>query len=627
MKALISLILASCLFQNIFSTENKKSGKFNIEEHYNKYEYRIPMRDGVTLFTAIYIPKDTTEKYPILLMRTPYRVIPYGTDTFPEYLLPSKYFTEEKYIFVYQDVRGRFMSEGTFINMTPHIRNKRNEKDVDNSTDTYDTVEWLLKNIRHHNGRAGLWGISYPGFYVSSGIIDTHPAIKCASPQAPIADWFTGEDVHHNGAFVLLPQFNFIELVGPVRSGLTKQLPEVKIYPVNDAYNFFLNGSSINELDDKYFNGKTPFWDSIMIHGTYDEFWKRRNILPNLNNIKCAVMTVCGWFDAENLYGSINTYHSIEANNPEIYNIFVSGPWIHGGWGRTPGNKLGDIDFGDFTSRYYQQEIELKFFNYFLKDKGELNLPEAMVFETGANTWKTYDRWPPVNTHYKSLYFHEENGLKFSMPEATGFQYDEYISDPDNPVPYSALFHDAKIFYNKEFMIEDQRFAASRPDVLYYQTDILDEDITVVGPVQAELYISTTGTDADWVVKIIDVFPDKVEPLGYPRLAEKTMDGYQMLVRGEILRGKFRNSLKKPEPHIPGKVERITFVLQDINHTFKKGHRIMVQVQSSWFPMFDRNPHKFCNIYSAGEKDFQKATHRIYRSRNYPSNVILNILD
>ncbi len=620
--------LLSALLIIIFST-TRVYGKrdYNIKDNYNKYEYRIPMRDGVTLFTAVYVPKDTTEKYPILMMRTPYSIEPYGTDSYPGSLGPSEYFAEERYIFVYQDVRGRFMSEGTFLNVTPHIRSKKSPENIDNSTDTYDTVEWLLNNIKNHNGRVGLWGISYPGFYVSSGIIDTHPAIKCASPQAPIADWFIGEDAHHYGAFALLAQFNFFEVFGPVRPELTEQLPELKIYPVNDAYNFFLDAGPVNEMDDRYFNGEVPFWDSLMVHDTYDEFWKRRNILPNLNNIKCAVMTVCGWYDAENLYGSINTYKSIETNNPEIYNIFIAGPWIHGGWARTPGNKLGDINFGDSTSYYYRQEIELKFFNYFLKDKEELELPEVLVFETGTNGWKTYESWPPDNSHYESLYFHEDKGLKFTMPESTGFQYDEYISDPDNPVPYTSLFQNAKVFYNREYMIEDQRFAASRPDVVYYQTDILEEDITVCGPVQADLYISTTGTDADWIVKIIDVFPGEVVSLDWPRNPEKTMGGYQMLVRGEILRGKFRNSCEKPEPHTPGKVERISFKLQDINHTFRKGHRIMVQVQSSWFPIFDRNPQKFCDIYSAGEKDFQKATQRIYRSRNYPSNVILKILD
>ncbi len=626
MKPLISILLACCFLQTISCTNNKETGKFDIAKHYTKNEYNITMRDGVRLFTAVYVPKDTSVKYPVMIMRTPYGITPYGADNFPESLGPSNYMAGEKYIFVYQDVRGRFMSEGTFLNMTPYITNKRKDTDVDNSTDTYDTVEWLLENIRNNNGRVGLWGISYPGFNVSSGIIETHPAIKCASPQAPIADWFIGEDIHHNGAFALLPAFNFFEIFGPVRPELTKQWPGLKEYPVKDAYNFFMNAGPVTDMDDKYFNAEVPFWDSVTIHGTYDIYWRRRNLLPNLHNIKCAVMTVCGWFDAENLYGSVNTYQSIEANNPEIYNIFIAGPWIHGGWARTEGNKLGNIYFGDKTSEYYLQEIELKFFNYYLKDKGELDLPEVLVFETGANTWKKYEKWPPRDSHYKSLYFHGDNSLKFTMPENAGFQYDEYISDPDNPVPYTSVYHNAKLFYNREYMVEDQRFAASRPDVLYYQTDILDEDITVAGPVQAELYVSTTGTDADWVVKVIDVFPDMTvtERIRDP---ETEMAGYQMLVRGEILRGKFRNSMEKPEPHIPGKVERITFVLQDINHTFKKGHRIMIQVQSSWFPLFDRNPQKFCDIYSADDKDYRKATQRIYRSKNYPSNIIFNILN
>ena len=626
MQRTVFLILSVWIFQNGCTAGDKQSEDYKIGEHYNKYEYNIPMSDGVRLFTAVYVPKDTSVKYPVMLYRTPYSVAPYGAGNFPEFLGPSEYFTEERYIFVYQDVRGRFMSEGTFLNMTPHIQDKRKSADVDNSTDTYETVEWILKNISNNNGKVGLWGISYPGFYASSGIINTHPAIRCSSPQAPIGDWFISDDIHHNGAFALLPAFNFFEVIGPVRAELTKEWPGIKEYTVKDAYNFFLDAGPIDEMDDRYFNAEVPFWDSIVTHGTYDRFWQRRNILPHLCNIKCAVMTVCGWYDGEDVSGSIDTYKSIEDANPGIYNIFIAGPWIHGGWARTRGNELGDIDFGDYTSEYYRKEVELKFFNYYLKDKGKLDLPDVMAFETGTNEWKHYDKWPPDNCHYESMYFHGGNGLKFTMPEDAGFQFDEYISDPDNPVPYTSVYHSAKLFYNKEYMVEDQRFAASRPDVLYYQTDILEEDITVAGPLQAELYVSTSGSDADWVVKIIDVFPEEVADQR-PVNPEKDMAGYQMLVRGEILRGKFRNSFEKPEPHISGKVERIAFELPDINHTFKKGHRIMVQVQSSWFPLFDRNPQKFCDIYTAGEDDYQKSTQRIYRSKNYPSNIILSILD
>ncbi len=626
MKTPAILLLTTWIFQNGCSSEFNRNDEFRIGEHYNKYEYNIPMSDGVKLFTAVYVPKDTSVKYPVMLYRTPYSVAPYGAGNFPESLGPSDYFAKEKYIFVYQDVRGRFMSEGTFLNMTPHIADKRRSTDVDNSTDTYDTVEWILKNVSNNNGKVGLWGISYPGFNASSGIINTHPAIKCSSPQAPIGDWFISDDIHHYGAFALLAAFNFFEVFGPVRKELTQQWPATKEYPVKDAYNFFLNAGPIDEMDDRYFNAEVPFWDSIVTHGDYDRFWQRRNILTHLRNIKCAVMTVCGWYDAEDVSGSIDTYQSIEMANPGIYNIFIVGPWIHGGWARTPGNELGDIDFEDYTSEYYRKEIELKFFNYYLKGKGELALPEVMAFETGTNKWKNYDKWPPRDSHYESLYFHEGNGLKFTMPETTGFQFDEYISDPDNPVPYTSVYHSARLFYNKEYMVEDQRFAASRPDVLYYQTNILDEDITVAGPMEAELYISTTGSDADWIVKIIDVFPEELVDTR-PANAEKDMAGYQMLVRGEILRGKFRNNFEKPEPHISGKVERIAFELPDIYHTFKKGHRIMVQVQSSWFPLFDRNPQKFCDIYTATKQDYQKATQRIYRSKNYPSSIILNILD
>ena len=597
-----------------------------IKTAYTKTEYRIPMRDGIRLFTAVYTPKDTSQDYPVLMMRTPYNVGPYGTDAIPALLGPSKYLMDEKYIFVYQDVRGKFMSEGIFYNMTPYISDKKANNNVDNSTDTWDAVEWLLKNIRHHNGKVGLWGISYPGFYVSSGIIGTHPAIKCASPQAPIGDWFIGDDAHHNGAFALTMSFNFFEIFGIIPANLYQYYEPIKEYPVNDDYNFFLDLCPLNEVNQTYFNNRVPFWDSLVVHQNYDRFWQERNILPHLKNISCAVMTTGGWYDGEDLYGTVNTYQSIEKQNPGIYNILVMGPWIHGGWARTKGDSLGLISFAAGTSDYYQKEVELKFFNYFLKNKGSLDLPEALVFETGTNTWHEYDKWPLKDSRNVSLYLEKNNVLQFSIPVLSGFHYDEYVSDPVRPVPYTSVFHSAKLFYNKEYMVEDQRFSSDRPDVVYYQSHTLKNDITVAGPLQADLYVSTSGTDADWIVKIIDVFPDTIVTIR-PKTAYTEMAGYQMLVRGEIYRGKFRNSYVKPEPFVPGKIEKITIQLQDINHTFQKGHRIMIQVQSSWFPLFDRNPQKFMNIFEAGEKDFQKATQRIYHSSDYPSCITFRVAD
>jgi putative CocE/NonD family hydrolase len=598
-----------------------------IETSYTKAEYYIPMRDGVKLYTAVFTPIDTTQDYPILMLRTPYSLKPYETDSFPSRAdKPSKYMADEKFIFVYQNVRGRLMSEGNFVNMTPHVADKRTGLETDNSTDTYDAVEWLLKNIRHHNGNVGLWGISYPGFYAATGIIDAHPAIRCASPQAPIADWFIGDDMHHNGAFSLIMSYNFFEIFGVNPGKLYQEDPPYVDYPVRDNYHFFLDLGPLDAVNRKYFDNRVPFWDSLVVHHSYDQFWKKRNTLPNLKNVTPAVMTVGGWFDGEDLYGTLHTYKYIEEQNPGTYNILIMGPWIHGGWVRTTGDSLGLISFANQTSEFYQKEVELKFFSHFLKNKGDLDLPEVLVFETGTNIWKQYNKWPPAVSHFESLYLHEDNALKFAKPASTGFIYDEYISNPDKPVPYTSVFHNSRVFYNKEYMVEDQRFASARTDVVCYRTEPLEKDLTLVGPVQADLYVSTSGTDADWVVKIIDVYPDTQTPVR-PKEAYTEMAGYQMLVRGEILRGKFRNSYEKPEPFTPGKIELITVRLQDINHTFQKGHRIMIQVQSSWFPLFDRNPHKFMNIFEAEEEDFRTAVQRIYRSANYPSCIVFRVVN
>jgi hypothetical protein len=590
-----------------------------LEENYTKKEYRIEMRDGVKLFTSVFSPKDMSEKYPIILWRTPYSVGPYGEDKFPVYRRYTwQHFIEEKYIIVFQDVRGMFMSEGDFVNMTPYITEKKSKNDVDETTDTYDTIEWLLKNIPYNNGNVGLWGISYPGFYTAMAGIDAHPAVKAISPQAPIADWFANDDWHHNGSFALAGGLPFMAVFGIQREGLFQEWPELFNFGTEDGYSFYLKLGSLSNVNKKYFDNEIPFWDSLMKHGTYDYFWKARNSLPHFNNIKLAVLVVGGWFDAENLYGALHTYKSIEEKNPDNKNYLVMGPWIHGGWVRTDGSSLGDIDFSSKTGEYYIKNIELPFFNYYLKGKGELNLHEAYAFETGSNKWKEYESWPPPDAQEVSLYLNESNTLTFELP-ASDSGFDEYLSDPFKPVPFTK---EITTDIPKSYMVEDQRFASRRPDVLVYETEILDENITFAGNAFADLFVSTTGTDADWIVKLIDVFPADSASSDTVVYSE-----YQMLVRGNILRGKFRESLETPEPFTPGEITNIKFDLLDINHTFKKGHKIMVQIQSSWFPLFDRNPQKFVDIYEAEENDFQKATHRVYFSKEYPSRIILNRID
>jgi putative CocE/NonD family hydrolase len=590
-----------------------------VKANYTKYEYYIPMRDGVRLFTSVYIPKDRTQSYPILLNRTPYGVAPYGADRYRENIGPSPLFAKEGYIFVYQDVRGRWMSEGEFVHMRPHNPHKR-QKEIDESTDTYDTIAWLLDHIPNHNGHAGQWGISYPGFYTVAGMIDAHPALKAVSPQAPVADWFARDDWHHNGAFLLNHAFGFFNFFGGERARPSSTPRQPYISPQNaiqDGYEFLLRLGTLHNIDEKVFKGEISFWNDMMKHDRKDEFWTARNILPHVKNVQPAVMTVGGWYDAENLYGTLQVYRSVEANGPGAFNLLVMGPWIHGGWAGTDGDKLGDVRFDAKTAEFYRENIELAFFNYFLKDKGKLDLPKAYVFETGANQWRKLDAWPPKRTVSKSLYLHASGKLSLDPPTTDDTNaYDEYVSDPAKPVPYIPGFSWGMA---TRYMADDQRFASRRPDVLVYQTAPLEEDFTIAGPLQATLYVSTTGTDSDWVVKLNDVYPDQF-PDEKGQL-NNSLGGYQQLVRGDALRGKFRNSLERPEPFVPGQPTKMEFTLDDVFHTFRRGHRIMVQVQSSCYPLFDRNPQKFMNIGDATEEDFQKATERVYHSLGTPSSL------
>ena len=580
---------------------------------YNKTEQMITMRDGVKLFTAIYTPKDQSQKYPIMLNRTPYTVQAYGPNAYRTALGPSELFQKEKFIFVYQDVRGKFMSEGEFVEVRPYNPKKSGPKDIDESTDAWDTIDWLVKNAPNNNGRVGMWGISYPGFYTSMGALDAHPALKAASPQAPIADWFIGDDFHHNGALFLPHAFNFFATLGKPRPQPTTEFPPRFVHGTPDGYRFFLDLGPLANANRKYLKGEIAFWNDLMNHPNYDDYWQARNIRPHLRNIKPAVMTVGGWFDAEDLFGALETYKTIEQTNPGARNTLVMGPWFHGGWARSDGDVLGSVSFGQKTSLAYRETVELPFFNCLLKDKCDRQLPEATMFETGSNRWRTYDSWPPKNVESREIYFNAGGGLTFTPPQGAA-AFDEYVSDPARPVPY---INNIAIGMTREYMVDDQRFAATRPDVLVYQTDVLDRDVTLAGPIKATLYVSTSGTDSDFVVKLIDVFPNS---------APETMGGYQMLVRGEPMRARFRNSFSKPEAMTPGKITKVEFILPDVNHAFLRGHRIMVQVQSSWFPLVDRNPQKFVDINQATEADFQKATQRVYRTGANASRLSVSVL-
>ncbi len=618
----ISSILIIFLFT--FKSVNAQDQSF-VQENYNKAEYPIEMRDGIKLYTIVYTPKDQSEAYPILMQRTPYSIGPYG-DRMRRNLSANDHLQKDKYIFVFQDVRGKFMSEGEFINMRPVLTAYNSNKDVDETTDTWDTVEWLINNINNNNGKVGMYGVSYPGFYTVTGSINAHPAMVCTSPQAPLSNWFLWDDMHHNGALTLPLCFNFFQVFGQDRPEPTMSCGSRLQYPSKDAYHFFLEMGPIKNANEKYLHGEIEFWNQLLKHADYDEFWQSKSTLPHLKDITPAVLTVGGWYDSEDLSGALFTYKTIEKNNPNVTNMLVMGPWTHGGWASPDRNTPSRIPFNEEDKHFYQNEIEYPFFSYYLKGKGDMELPESWVFETGRDQWKAYDTWPPENTHEQQLFLMDNGELSFDGPGSDQQSYDEYVSDPEKPVPYTAPFLSASSFYNQEYLSEDQRFASTRPDVMVYAGNVIAEDITVVGPVEVELFVSTTGTDADWVVKLIDVYPDTADNRGL-NAREIEVSGYQMLVRGDIFRGKYRNSFEHPEPFVPGEVTSVKYILPDLNHTFLKGHQMMVQVQSSWFPLFDRNPQTFTDIYNCDEDAFKKATHRIYHTPEYPTNLKINVLN
>ena len=636
-KSTILLVGLISICGSLFAQTRPEAPDYDVKEHYTKYEFRVPMRDGAKLFTSVYVPKDRSRPYPILISRTPYSVAPYGVDQYRPQLGPSPDFDRAGYIFVFQDVRGRFMSEGTFTEMRPHIDAKKSNKDVDDSSDLYDTIDWLLKNIPNNNGKAGIWGISYPGFFTSASIIDSHPALKAASPQAPMTDLFMGDDAYHGGAFMLAANFGFYAFFKPQSN---PELPPKNRAPFDygtpDGYQFFLDAGSLAHLAVKL-TGDPNLWLDQVHHNTYDDYWKARNLAPHMKNIHCAVLTVGGWFDAEDLQGPFSTFHAIDKYNSGTFNALVIGPWVHGGWYRYDGNHLGRVTFASNTGDYYRKNILFPFFEQHLRGKEDAKLPKAYVFETGTNVWRQYSSWPPEKAQQKTLYFHANGGLSFDPPGNESPAFDEYISDPNKPVPFVDYLSQS---VPQEYMVSDQRFAASRTDVLSYQTGVLQEDVTMTGPVSPHLFVSTTGTDSDWDIKIIDVYPPDYPQSKFdePRPEERdrprmdvlppsfTMGGYQQLVRGEPFRGKFRHSFEKPEPFTPGKTEEVDFTMQDINHTFRRGHRIMVQVQSSWFPLTDRNPQTFVNIPDAQPSDFVKATQRLFHNKTQASGIATNVL-
>lgn len=617
MKKLFQLLLFLC-FMAVFG-QNRADNTF-VKENFTKKEVYIAMRDGVKLFTSIYIPKDVskTKKYPFIMQRTCYSVAPYGETEYRSFLGPNKYLMNDKYIFVYQDVRGRYMSEGTFTNMTPQVQHKT-KKDVDESTDTYDTIEWLLKNIANNNGKVGQYGTSYPGFYTAAGILADHPALVASSPQAPISD-FWNDDFLHNGKFMLGYFRTF-----PV-FGVQKTKAENKAWYTDstikktseDGLKFYRDMGTLKDGYEKYYKDNF-FMTEIMNHPNYDDYWQKRSLLPHLKNVNHAVMTVGGWYDAEDLSGPLNIYKTIEKTSPKAKNTIVMGPFSHGAWGRETGKHFhNDIYFGDSIATYYQKNLETKFFGHYLKGNTKIDagLPEAVMYDTGKKEWKEFRNYPPKES-VKINFYLADGTLKNSASSNVS----EYYSDPNNPVLSSDDLKGFNGFTPRNYMSEDQRFAVGRPDVLTFTTDILSEDLTFAGEIMAKLNIASTSTDADFALKLIDVYPEDFKP------AEKkegvVYANYHQMVRSEIMPAQFRNSREKPEALVANQKTAVNFRLQDVVHTFKKGHRIQIQISSTWFPLFAVNPQKFMdNPNFATKEDYTKAFIKIFGDSSIEVDVL-----
>jgi len=590
-----------------------------IRANYTKYEYQIPMRDDVKLFTSVYVPNDDSKTYPMMFQRTPYRVAPYGADKYKTRLGPSEDFEKEGFIFVFQDVRGKFMSEGEFVNMRPQDAYKRGNSATDDATDTYDSIEWLVKNVDNNNGNVGMWGTSYPGYYTSVGAINSHPALKAISPQAPIADWFF-DDFHRNGAFVTPMAFIFFDTFDKQRDGQFAYWPKGMDQVTPDGYQFFKDLGPLTNVNEDYFNGERPFWNEIIAHPNYDDYWQSRDLLQHLSKTKPATLVVGGWYDTEDLYGPLYTYQTMSQKNSQSHIKLVMGPWSHGQWNSTKGGaSLGEANFGFDTSAWFQKEVLLPFFKQHLKGEGEANLATATMFETGSNRWKKFDTWPPKAGNVQTLYLGNNEQL---LDENTSKGASEYISDPNKPVPHSAKVSRG---WDKPYMVEDQRFAARRPDVLVFETDVLENDMTIAGAIDLDLWFSTTQTAADIVVKVVDVFPGKDDNTNK---VDKETGNRHELVRWSVIRGRFRESMSEPKPFVANQPTKVTFDLYDILHTFKRGHKLQIQIQSSMFPFIDINPqHYVDNIFEAKESDYVKAMHTIYHNKDYPSAIRFKTLD
>ena len=584
------------------------------DDQYNRQEVMITMRDGIKLHTVLFIPKNKTGALPFLLERTPYGINDYPS---PEKNGYVKDMATDGYIFVYQDIRGRYLSEGQF-EMQRFTRNKKDPKAIDESTDTYDTFDWLLKNIPDNNGKAGMLGISYDGWTTVMGAIDPHPALVAVSEQATPSDMFLGDDFHHNGAFRLSYGFEYAFMEEASKTDTLFPFPNY------DTYEWYLKLGPLSNVNKKYFFNKLPSWNNFAAHPNYDEFWQKQGLQYRLDSPRVHIMNVAGWWDQEDFYGPQKAYETWEKKDKSNKNYIVIGPWNHGGWGGGPGRTLGNISFDTATGETFRKDIQAKWFAYYLKGKGDGHFAEAITFQTGSNTWKNYDSWPPKEAIKKNLYFQANGKLSFDKPAGKAtVDYDSYVSDPAHPVPYRTrpieeTYGPGSRWYT--WLTEDQRFVHNRPDVLSWETDSLTKGITVTGSLFAKLFAATTGSDADWIVKLIDVYPEY-----YPK--EPKMAGYQFMVANDVFRGRFRKSFEKPEPITANKVESYTIDLHTLNHVFKKGHKIMVQVQSSWFPIIDRNPQKYVpNIFEAKESDFQKATHKIYRSANFSSHIEMDVM-
>jgi putative CocE/NonD family hydrolase len=627
-------IAALCVlaFPAVPAAAAAQQAPFDFRANYTKQEVMVPMRDGARLFTSIYVPKDTTQRHPFVMMRTPYSSAPYGADAFPPMLDHiTLAYARENFIIVRQDVRGRWMSEGEFMDVRPVIEHKTSKKDVDEPSDTYDTIDWLVKNVPFNNGRVGVRGTSYPGFYAEMAALSGHPALKVVSPQAPVTEWMGGDDFFHNGALLLAHSFFFNSFGRPRPHPTSGSQAFAGFGSGADGYAQAMRLGAISNLNRMLYHDSVAFWDSIVAHPMWDAFWAARSGRPHLHDIKPAVLWVGGWFDTENLWGALHAYAAAEKQSPGTENRLVMGPWYHGQWNTPVGDSLGPISWGMATTRFYADSIEIPFFNYYLLDgQSAPRQFEAAVFETGRNVWHFLDQWPPASAVPTSFYLADSGRLAKAVPASRARAFDEYVSDPAKPVPYT---DEITQWYDPAFMLGDQRFAARRPDVLVYQTVALDSDLTVAGPIDVDLSVSTTGTDQDFIVKVVDVFPDDYGRGGSFTYAQSRravqLGGYEMLIRGDVVRGKYRSDPahpSHPEPFRPGEPASVKFRMNDVYHTFRAGHRLMVQVQSTWFPMIDRNPGVFENIFLAKDGDFRPTTQRVYRSAGLASRIVLPVL-